>query len=223
MENRILKEKLARLKRVFALFDTLSGELDKACTEGCGACCTRNVTLTALEAKHILDSLNSDKKDAVLTRIVNQSHKNRLIPKTTINELAKRCMAGEEPPEEFGDPAWGECPLLAGQRCMIYELRPFACRSMSSKKRCDVTGFAEMEPYTVTLINIFMQYIEHIDIGGYFGNLSDMLLLECGRGKNGVSAISPDNFLVNSPLEILMVPPEHRARAAEVISAIQKL
>ncbi|MBF0411380.1 MAG: YkgJ family cysteine cluster protein [Desulfamplus sp.] len=220
MKNKDVKEKLAILKQLFMLFDRFSDEMNRACAEGCATCCTRNVTLTSLEAKHILDGLNTDEKDTVLTIIANQHHKKRLIPKTTINELAKLCMAGEEPPEEFGDPLWGECPLLLNQRCMIYDLRPLACRAMISKKRCNVTGFAEMDEYMVTLSNVFMQYLEHIDNGAYFGNLSDMLLLEGDKGKYG-SSISPENFLVNKPLEMLMVPPEHRERITAVINAIQ--
>jgi len=222
LNNRALKEKLAILKKVFELFDEFSEDVDRACAEGCGACCTRNVTLTTLEADHILDGLTADAKEELLTRIANELHKKRLTPKTTINELAKLCMAGEEPPEEFGDPAWGACPLLSDQRCMIYDLRPLACRSMVSKERCDVTGFAQMDDYTVTLSNIFTQYVEHIDIGGYFGNLSDILLLEGDREKYGQPPPS-ENILVNQKLEILMVPPEHRQRVAEVISAIKKL
>ncbi|MBF0302717.1 MAG: YkgJ family cysteine cluster protein, partial [Desulfamplus sp.] len=177
MKNKDVKEKQAILKQLFMLFDRFTKDMERACAEGCAACCTRNVTLTSLEAKHILDGLNIDEKDAVLTRIANELHKNRMVPKTTINELAKICMNGEEPPEEFADPLWGECPLLSNQRCMVYDLRPFACRAMMSKKRCNVTGFAEMDEYMVTLSNVFMQYFEHIDNGGYFGNLSDILLL----------------------------------------------
>ncbi|MBF0573696.1 MAG: YkgJ family cysteine cluster protein, partial [Desulfamplus sp.] len=219
MKSKDIKEKQAILKQLFMLFDRFSNKMNRACEEGCKACCTRNVTLTSLEAKYILDSLNSDEKDTVLTKIANEHHKKRLIPKTTINELAKLCMAGEEPPEEFSDPLWGECPLLSNKRCMIYELRPFACRSMISKNRCDLTGFAEMDEYMVTLSNLFMQYLEHIDNGGYFGNLSDMLLFEGDKGKYG-SSIPPETMLVNKQLEMLMVPPEHRERIADVINAI---
>ncbi|MBF0257674.1 MAG: YkgJ family cysteine cluster protein [Desulfamplus sp.] len=221
MEDKTFKEKLVILKKLFILFDRLSEELKKACLEGCSACCTRNVTLTGLEAKYVLDGLNSDEKEAILTKIVNESHKKRLVPQTTINELAKLCMAGEEPPEEFGDPAWGECPLLSDNRCMIYALRPFACRCMISKQRCDVTGFSEMDEYAVTLSNVFMQYLEHIDIGGHFGNLSDMLLIE-GGNKSHVATIQPDNILVNKSLEMLMVPLEDREMIAHVIKEIQK-
>lgn len=222
LKDRTLKEKLAILKKIFTLFDTCLEELDSVCTEGCATCCTRNVTLTGLEAKHILDSLNSDEKNSVLTRIANEHHKNRLVPKTTINEFAQLCMEGEEPPEEAGDPEWGNCPLLADKRCMIYELRPFACRSMTSRKRCGVTGFAEMDDYTITLLNVFMQYIEHIDTGGYFGNLSDILLLESGA-KNASEILDSNNILVNKPIQMLMVPPEHRKRIAKIINAIQKI
>ncbi|MBF0389808.1 MAG: YkgJ family cysteine cluster protein [Desulfamplus sp.] len=222
MKNQGFKDKQIILKQLFMLFDRFSEEMERACEEGCAACCTRNVTLTSLEAKHILDGLNSDEKDFVSNRVANEHHKNRLIPKTTINELAKICMNGEEPPEEFGDPLWGECPLLSNQRCMIYDLRPLACRVMISKKRCNVTGFAEIDEYMVTLSNLFMQYLEHVDNGGYFGNLSDILLLEADNKKYGLANLS-ENLLVNKPIEMLMVPPEHREKIAKIINAIQKI
>ncbi|MBF0379334.1 MAG: YkgJ family cysteine cluster protein [Desulfamplus sp.] len=222
LNSKIVKEKQAILKQLFMLFDKFSDEMERACKEGCSACCTRNVTLTSLEAKYILDDLNTYQKDAVLTRIANEHNKKRLIPKTTINELAKLCMNGEEIPEEFADPLWGKCPLLLNQRCMIYDLRPFACRSMISKKRCNITGFAEMDEYMVTLSNVFMQYIEHIDRGCYFGNLSDILLLEGDKEKHGLS-IPYENFVVNKPLKMLMIPPEHRDRIAKVINVVQTI
>ncbi|MBF0210676.1 MAG: YkgJ family cysteine cluster protein [Desulfamplus sp.] len=222
MKNQGFKEKQRILKQLFMLFDRFSEEMDRACREGCAACCTRNVTLTSLEAKHILDGLDGDEKDFVLNRVVNEHHKNRLIPKTTINELAKICMNGEEPPEDFADPLWGECPLLLDQRCMIYDLRPLACRVMISKKRCNVTGFAEIDEYMVTLSNLFMQYLEHVDNGGYFGNLSDILLLEADNKKYGLANLS-ENLLVNKSIEMLMVPPEHRGKIAKIINAIQKI
>ncbi|MBF0113303.1 MAG: hypothetical protein HQK74_11320 [Desulfamplus sp.] len=93
---------------------------------------------------------------------------------------------------------------------------------MISKKRCNVTGFAEIDEYMVTLSNLFMQYLEHVDNGGYFGNLSDILLLEADNKKYGLANLS-ENLLVNKPIEMLMVPPEHRGKIAKIINAIQKI
>ncbi len=216
------KEKLGILKKLFILFDTFSEEIDKVCREGCSDCCTRNVTLTSLEAQYILSGLNVDEKNVILTKILNERHKAYLIPKTTINQMAKICMAGEEPPEEYSDPSWGNCPLLEDKRCMIYGLRPFACRTMISKKRCSLSGYADMDDYTVTLSNVFMQYIEHIDTGRYFGNLSDILLFDSNKDKYSF-LISSENLIVNRSIEMVMVPPEHRRKILKVIKYIKNI
>ena len=218
--NRLHQDKLALLKKLFTHFYTLSKDIDKVCSEGCCDCCTINVTLTSLEAKYILNGLDISQRDVILTRILNERHKNYQIPKTTINQMAEICMAGGELPEECADPAWGSCPLLQDKRCMIYGLRPFACRSMVSKQECSLSGFADMDDYTVTLSNVFMQYIEHVDVGGYFGNLSDMLLFESDREKY-ISTIPSKNLLLNRPIAMLMVPPEHRDKIAKVLDVIK--
>jgi hypothetical protein len=48
---------------------------------------------------------------------------------------------------------------------------------MVSKRCCSETGFAEMDPVVMTVNDVFMQFIEHLDTGGFSGNFTDVLHL----------------------------------------------
>lgn len=207
---------LSVLRRIFEVFDSVTTGSRNVCREGCAACCTRNVGMTGLEGMYLLDGISEAEKKEVLKRIHADIDKERLIPKITINGMADLCMAGEDLPDEDSDPAWGSCPLLEDNRCLVYSSRPFSCRCMVSKRRCDETGFADMDDWQLTLNNIFMQYIEHIDQGGFYGNLSDILMKEGGGG-------SDKNLIVNQPVKMLMVPPEHRQRIQGVLEQLGRI
>lgn len=210
-----LNEQLRVLNRLFEVFELFSDQDQNACQEGCATCCTRNVTMTGLEGKNLLANSDETLKPELLERIRADIHKKRLVPKSTVNRMAKLCMTGEEVPDEESDPAWGACPLLEENRCLVYSARPFACRCMVSKIRCEADGVAEMDDWQITLNNIIMQYIEHIDQGGVYGNLSDILLNEVGEVS--------DKLIGNLPVEMLMAPPEHRERVQQVLEALRKI
>ncbi len=210
-----IQERTDILTKLFNAYELFAGEYDNACSDGCAVCCTRNVTLTGLEGRNIMSGIPGEKKSRIFDRIHQDIKKKRLIPQTTINQMAKLCMEGKEVPDDHSDPDWGSCPLLEENRCTIYEFRPFACRCMVSRVKCEASGFADMDDFLITLNNVFMQYIEHIDIGGSYGNLSDILLSEAGQGH--------ENLITNIGVELLMVPPEHQARIKEVITALQRI
>ncbi len=226
MKNNI-EARLVVLNRIFDVYEKFSRLFETVCDEGCAVCCTRNVTLTTLEGYNIITSLNNQEKKNLLSLVKSDITKKRLIPAITINQMAKLCMDGKEIPEEKSDPAWGDCPLLKDNKCTIYEVRPFACRCMMSKSRCADSGNADMDDYAVTLNNVFMQYIEHIDIGGYFGNLTDILMFTgseeaYNENKESTDGVV-DNFVLNHALEMLMVPPEHQEKIRAVMIELQKI
>lgn len=214
-----IEARLAVLNRIFDVYENVTRAFETACDKGCATCCTRNVTLTTLEGYNILNNLEPQVKTSVLSLIETEIDEKRLIPEITINQMAKLSIDGKELPEEQNDPAWGQCPLLRENQCMIYNVRPFACRCMMSKSRCADSGVAEMDEYAVTLNNVFMQYIEHIDIGGCFGNLSDILLFT----GNGEKETEEGRFIENQGVEMLMVPPEHQGKIRAVIQELQQI
>jgi len=149
-------------------------------------------------------------------------------PRITTNQMARRCMTGQDIPEEFIDPAWGSCPLLSQKECPIYPIRPFGCRCMMSKTICAETGYADIDAFTLTVANLFNQFIEHLDQDGMTGNLVDVLLFL--DDKKNLSAYQSDKMkttakglIPNSPIPVLMIPPEHRELVEPLLIALKKV
>lgn len=224
-----LHQKLALLDQINGLYDTFAATLELACHKGCDSCCTRNVTLTTLEAYRLLAGLSADQRDPLLSRVKARADRNRFRPAVTTNQLADICLAGEDPPEEEeADPAWGPCPLLEGAVCPVYPLRPFGCRCFISTRNCAQNGYAEVAPLVVTVSTVFLQAIEHLDQAGCSGNFSDVLLaLEPAAARkaycNGILNCGATGLIPNRPIRILMVPPEHRHQAAPWVAQLQRL
>lgn len=222
--------KLEKLEDLYRIHEHCTAETNTACARGCATCCTRNVTLTSLEAAFLLSRLDDQKKRVALDRILTIRDKPRLIPLVTVNAMARVCAEGGDLPEETCDPSWTPCPLLDSfMACTVYDQRPFACRAMVSQTPCGSYGEADMDDYLFTLNNVFMQILEHMDQGGAFSNLLDLLPHLADEKnldhylKQGVHPDLPPSFLANQPLGILMVPPEHRERIRPVLEALQEL
>lgn len=214
------KEKLERLDHIYDLYEEVIGGFDKACGEGCSECCTRNVTLTTLEGLRIMERV--EHVDNLILKAREEAGKPRMMPKVTTNLLAELCLKGEAVPEEESEVAWGSCPLLSDSRCPLYDHRPFACRCMVSRNRCGDSGYADMDEFIITLNNVFIQYIEHVDDSGYTANLTDMLLLFSDKEKmdaykNSGLTVPGGNLPKNSQIKMLMVPPEHRKRMEPIL------
>ena len=219
--------KLKMLERIYTLHEQQTHSAPRVCHNGCAVCCTRNVTVTSLEAFFLLDSLEPEKRERAISRIRSQAGEKRLIPRITINAMAERCMNGQDLPDEVCDPSWGPCPLLENNSCTVYPFRPFACRAMVSSENCGPTGEAVMDEFLVTLNNVLMQYLEHMDHENTSANMNDMLMCLAGDNnlehyrKTGRLESPPGSFLPNLKLTMLMVPPEYRERIMPVLSSLQ--
>jgi Fe-S-cluster containining protein len=218
-----------RLNPVYQLYERIMEYEAPACCPGCAACCTCNVTLTSLEARWMLDTLPLKRREPLRETLILRFPANRYIPKTTTNQFARLCMEDQALPEEENDPAWGECPLLENDLCTVYDVRPFGCRAMVSESVCRDTGFAQMPPWVLTVNNVFLQAIEHLDQNGYSGNLSDMLyLFLSGNELNNQDMQNHDlknkgMFVKNEPIKCLMIPPEHRKRMEPIVRDLSDL
>lgn len=223
-----LGQKLALLGRIEALYDAYAATLALACRRGCHSCCTRNVTLTTLEAYRLLEGLSPEVRGPLLARVDARADASRFRPLITTNQLAELCLAGEEPPTEDADPAWGPCPLLTDAVCPVYPLRPFGCRSFVSGRNCSPLGCAEQTPLMVTVNTVFLQAIEHLDQTGCSGNFSDLLRVmapaEARRAyRQGTLDCRSNGLIRNRPVRILMVPPEHHEPARPWVVQLQRL
>lgn len=223
-----LSQKLDLLSALYALLDRHLAPLQGACEKGCAACCTCNVTATTLEAWPLHEALKGEGYAALRQTLVDQQRLLRYRPTTTINGWARQCLRGQADWDDAPDPDWGPCPLLTDSACPLYPQRPLGCRVMISRQRCRAGGEAEMDPFVVTLSNIFGQVIEHLDRGGLTGNLTDLLRYfdgadQCWAYAQGVSLSPSEGLLANQPMPALMIAPEERQRAQPVLDAINAL
>jgi Fe-S-cluster containining protein len=220
--------KLAVLEQIYAAYDDFAANLDVACQRYCAQCCTCNVTLTTLEGYRIVEDMISSGQSHLLENLQGLLKSKRFQPQLTINGLAELCMQAKEPPEELSDPVWGPCALLKDDDCPVYPVRPFGCRCMVSKQNCKETGYADMDPLVLTVNNVYLQYIEHIDANGFTGNLADILSFlavkasRCEYGKDNLKS-PPDRLIGNRPIKVLMIPPEHRLQLKPVLSRLNSI
>ncbi len=222
--------KMETLSKIYERFDGAVKTLDVACRAGCDACCTCNVTATGLETAFAFSQLDKKSRAAVTARIGTAAGLKRYRPALTTNGFAQATMSGQAVAEEENDPAWGRCPLLVDGRCSIYHVRPFGCRSMMSQTPCQETGWAQMTPLALTLSTVILQYIEHLDAGGCFGNFLDMAgwfgaHVEAGQLPDDILMDSDTDALALPNIKIpgLMVPPEHRSEVAPLIRTLNDL
>ena len=193
---------LAALTALYTLYEETSTTFSVACAKGCATCCSINVTITTLEAAHLVSHpLFQDAQ--IKQSISNISDQPHFIPAVTINRLAQACLHEHEMPEETGTHAPGTCPFLdQHHQCRVYANRPFACRAMSSTERCQEDGAAEMPPFLYTLNLAVCQLLEHLDRNGGTGNMVDVL---AGR---------TERIIANTSLPGFPVPPEDQHRLA---------
>ena len=76
-----------------------------------------------------------------------------------------------------------------------------------------------MPPWALTVNNVFLQAIEHLDQNGYSGNLSDMLLLSVSGNDTKQASL----FVKNEPIRFLMIPPEHRDVMDPIVKNLSEL
>ena len=223
-----MTSKIALLDQLYRLFDDFAGKETLACKRRCATCCTCNMTLTTLEGYKIISLLDARIKATLVQHLYGAVEQRRFKPQITTNQMARRCMTGQEIPEEVIDPTWGSCPFLSQKECPIYPIRPFGCRCMMSKTICAETGYADIDAFTLTVANLFNQFIEHLDQSGMTGNLIDVLLFF--EDKTNLVAYQSDKMdtaaeglIPNSPIPVLMIPPEHRRRVEPLLKALKEL
>jgi Fe-S-cluster containining protein len=223
-----IDKRLLFLERLYTLYEQTLASTSFACKQHCAQCCTSNVTLTTLEGLQLADTLGAADDSSWSVRLAAASTRPRFRPRLTTNAIADRCLKGLPISEETNDPQWGTCLLLDKDECPQYRHRPFGCRCMLSLSACHQSGYAQVPPFVITLNNVFLQYIEHLDRDGCSGNLVDVLLLfqkseHRDRYRQGRLDCSCAGLIANRPIPSLMIPPEHRQEMRPVIAAVQQL
>jgi hypothetical protein len=223
-----ITSKLIILDQIYSIYDRFTDSLDLACKKHCDHCCTSGVILTTLEGYKIIDHLISDTEAGFIQKIRSASEINRFRPQITTNRLARLCADGIEPPVEITGENWQVCPALRDHQCPIYELRPFGCRCLVSRRNCGETGYAEMDDFVLSVNTVILQTIEHVDAEGCSGNLVDVLQtmsIEQNREayRNCKLHCTGNGLIANQPLQVLMVPPEHRARIEPILQELRQV
>lgn len=223
-----MTSQITRLHRVYSLFENVIKEYTFLCREKCAACCTCNVTMTGLEAKLILRGLDDSDRKSLRERILTGFPQKRFIPKISTNQLARLCVQGEPVPEETNDPHWGSCPLLINNLCTIYAVRPFGCRALMSETDCRKNREAQLPAVLLTICNLFLQFIEHLDEKGVSGNLSDILSWSLAGDNSDKRvlespAVKNTHLPTNEPVTAWMIPPEHRRIIEPIFMELQRI
>jgi hypothetical protein len=223
-----LNKKLAVLDQIYGIYDQFVGKLDIACKKYCAGCCTRNVTITTLEGYLMASHMIICGKSGLFENIEKAIPEKRFRPQTTTNRLADLCMKGQDPPEEENNGLNGSCPLMEDNLCPIYPVRPFGCRCFVSKKDCRKQGYAEVDPFIITVNNLFLQFIEHVDSQGFSGNLIDVLHFMGSKthrhNYERNTLYPPDTGLIpNLHITVLMIPPEHRIKIKPMLNELQNI
>ena len=222
-----IQNRLIVLKKLDRIYEDFVAEHEVACRKHCAVCCTCNVTLTTLEGLLLINQVAEEKQRHLFAQIKKSIAQPRFQPTTSINQMAQMCIHGLDIPDETADPAMGDCPLLDQDTCPVYLSRPFACRAMLSTVSCSPGGQAEITPFVLTVNQVFLQYLEALDVPGFSGNLIDILAFLSDprhqrRYQTGQIAAAPAGLTKNLQLSALMIPPEHRERIAPLLQKVRQ-
>lgn len=212
------------LDRIYACYDALAKGFTTACTRGCSLCCTRDVTITSLEGRYLIRHVQKMGAQDLLSSLDESAHPGSAGKIITTNAFARLCFSGKDLPEDAPRSAHGPCKLLSSRECPIYEARPFGCRCFFSTQPCEKEGCAVVDPYLLTLNTVFLQFIEHVDAGGFSGRLEPVLVALTRAAPSPTTSNTPlDHLTANHPIAGLLIPPEHRSGMKPIVADLARI
>lgn len=161
------------LKTIYGVFADWSRSLPAVCNQGCSACCTQNVTITAIEGEEILRFVTAENMAPWLAEKLAQPRTHQSAEMTT-NDFAAACLEGRETDPSVHHNTF-PCPFLEENSCRIYPVRPFGCRLFASTKKCSSTQPALVPDYYFEAATAVTQLVEHLGQKEYWGNMLDIL------------------------------------------------
>lgn len=153
-----MESKIQRLDPIYADFETAAApfKAEAACTKGCSFCCSDagSIDITTLEGLVIRERLAA-------------------LPRPRQVALRKALAADMKRRERKAPLA---CPLLMKNRaCMIYDVRPFACRRIYSLKTCSRNQHPIVSRQAMALGDAAIGALQRLDDTGYSGHLTYIL------------------------------------------------
>lgn len=189
-----MKEKI--LLTIYNAFEKWSAIVPCVCVKGCSTCCTRNVTLTALEGERILDFIRQEGLEQWFADRLQMSGP-VTPPLMTTNEYAEACLQGIETDDPGASGNSAPCPFLEENCCVIYPVRPFGCRCFASERPCASATTAFLPDYYIAASTALMQIIEHLGQNEYWGNMLDVLLALCDISiYKKIAGLLPDQAMI---------------------------
>ncbi|MCK5515548.1 MAG: YkgJ family cysteine cluster protein, partial [Desulfobulbaceae bacterium] len=174
------------LETIYTIFTDWNSSKNIACCKGCSACCTQNVTMTALEGEIILRFIHKADMDKWFAEKL-QENRPQHRPKMTTNDFARACLQGKN--VEIGEISnQAPCPFLEENFCQIYPARPFSCRMMISEKTCSTGQPALIPGHYLAASTAVSQIIEHLGQKEYWGNMLDILPALCDISEHSGTA-----------------------------------
>ncbi|MCB9480848.1 MAG: YkgJ family cysteine cluster protein [Desulfobacteraceae bacterium] len=204
--------RIQKLQKIYDLHQKWTEGSSFFCKKGCDKCCTINIAATSLEAELIMNKIGQTLKK----KLENYLEHERFMPKTTINAIANISMTDLDIPEEYIPFTEVKCPFLFENECMIYDIRPLACRVQLSFADCSKTEISEIDERTMSINNIFQQYTELLDYDGLSGNIIDLIV-------HGANPLFTSKFIENQTPRALMVPPEFQDELKELIQELNSI
>ena len=172
--------------------------------------------MTSLEGDGILAFLAEAGRLSELTASAFRPGEKRMTQCTT-NGFVAAHLKGESVEEAE---SWDlrPCPFLKEESCSIYPARPFGCRLFASQNPCAASGVAEMPPGYLTGATVLLQYIEHLDNGGRWGTMMELLAeLNPGQTENFGEPTAPiPGFLIAADERGLVEPLIHGLLKREI-------
>jgi Fe-S-cluster containining protein len=212
---------------IYDIFDQWNRGLVQACQRGCSACCTQNVTMTAVEGEAILRYILSEGMSLWLAEKLASSRSHQP-PKMTTNEFASACLDGQDdPPDDHHN--LSACPFLEENLCKIYPVRPFSCRLFISQETCSAIHPALVSDSYLEATTAVTQLIEHLGQKEYWGNMLDVLpaLLDISEFREIADYLSSTQIilarmqtLTAKPLPGFLLSEEHFLEASPLLESI---
>lgn len=146
------------MEKIYQAFDreTAAFRSEAACQSGCAFCCTEagRIDCTTLEGLRIREHMERLPRPRRLS-----------LGKALKMDMQKR---------EAGRPS--TCPfLMKTSVCLIYPIRPFACRRIYSLHRCSKAQPPVLSRQVMAIADNTIAALQRLDANGYAGHLSYIL------------------------------------------------
>ena len=155
-----MENKKNRLQTIYDDFESAAApyKADAACGKGCAYCCSDagSIHITTLEGLVIRDRINR-------------------LPRSRLVAVNKKLATDMKQREQNKRSV---CPFLMKTRaCMIYDVRPFACRRIYSLKICSRDQHPMLNRRVMAMGDEAIRALQQVDDSGYSGHLSYILFM----------------------------------------------